>query len=167
MLAAVSLPGSGSAQSEDLLECSTQAVTPAFRDKLADSMLADDQAGEGLSEQLATISDECAGRYGLSDDQRDAYFTYSLARLPRDALITRLGALGISAQVIDDALDFGTGRSNPQITGRLQKPQIDKLLAALTAAGVDVAAIADQSWTMIGAYAAASSLMWQNRARLR
>jgi hypothetical protein len=155
------------AQSEDLLECTSQAMTPAFRDKLADAMLADEHEGEALFEQLGTVSDDCARQYGLAEDKGGAYFTYSLARLPRDAFIVRLGAQGISAQVVDQALDFGEGRRNPTITGRLSKPQVDKLVAALSAAGVDIEAVAESSWKMIGAYAAASSLMWENRGKLR
>jgi hypothetical protein len=161
------LPAAAAAQSDDLLECTTQAVTPAFRDRIADVMLADDPNGDALFEQLVTVSDDCAARNGLAADKGEAYFTYSLARLPRDAFIVRLGARGISGAVVDEALDFGTGRSNPVITGNLAPEQVERLLAALGRSGVDVEKVGDDSWEMIGAYAAATSLMWQAHAKLR
>ena len=160
-------PSLAAAQSADLLECTTQEVTPAFREKLADAMLDEGADSNALFEQLVHVADGCAARFALPQEQNEAYFTYSLSRLPRDAFIARLGAAGISAAVIDDALDFGEGRSNPAISGDLQPAQLEALLAALAANGVDVDKVAETSWEMVGAYAAASSLMWQSRRKLR
>ena len=155
------------ADSEDLLECTTQEVTPAFRGKIADAMLAaESPESDALFEQLATVSETCAARNGLAKDKGEAYFTYSIARLPHDAFTARLGDLGISAAVLDEALDFGPGRTNPVITGDLEPAQIERIVAALAANGVAVDTVPQSSWEMVGAYAAATSLMWQAQGKL-
>jgi hypothetical protein len=166
-LAAGAVAAPALAQSDDLLECTTQAVTPAFRDKLADAMLSEDPGADALFEQLVAVSDDCARRHNLAEAKGEAYYTYSVARLPHDAFIVRLGQAGIPTQVVDEALDFGEGRSNPVITGNLSKPQLERLLAALSGAGVAVDAVTDRNWAMVGAYAATTSLMWQNRIKLK
>jgi len=152
--------------SEALLECPGLNVTPSFRDKLADAMLRESPANDALFEQLVKITQDCGGRFGLSEDKGEAYFTYSLSRLPRDTLVARLAAKGIAAATIDDAFDFGEGRRNPVITGDFSPEQMAGLLAALTSTGVNVETLPDASWEMIGAYTATSSLMWQARRKL-
>ncbi|MET0250667.1 MAG: hypothetical protein ABW203_00655 [Novosphingobium sp.] len=158
------------AQTEALLECATSTVTPAFRERLTDSMLGDGGKGggaEAMFQELARVSSDCADRNSLADGKRDALFSYNVARLPHDTLIVRLGDRGLSAQVIDQALDFGTGRSNPVIKGDLDQAQLAALLARLKASGVNVDKVTDPTWEMIGAYAAATSLMWQARRELQ
>ena len=156
------------AQSDDLLECTTMQVTPAFRDKIADAMLAEDSPEtDALFGQLATVSDECAARHGLVDGKHEHYFAYTVSRLPHDAFTARLGKAGISAAVIDEALDFGPGRTNPVISGDLSRDQVEALVEALAANDVDVDKVAPSSWELVGAYSAATSLMWQALAKLR
>ena len=167
VLLACALAAPAAAQSEALLECPTLGVTPAFREKLADAMLRQDPANDALFEQLVVITNECATRFGLAEDQGEAYFTYSLSKLPREAFVARLGAVGISAATIDEAFDFGEGRRNPVISGDFSQEQMAGLLAALTSTGVDVETLPDASWEMIGAYTATSSLMWQARRKLQ
>ena len=156
------------AQSDDLLECASAQVTPAFRDKVADAMLGPESPEtDALFAHLATVTDGCAERHGLAKNKGEDYFTYTLGRLPHDALIERLAKAGISAAVIDEAFDFGPGLSNPVITGALAPGESEKLVAALTANGVAVESLPGASWELVGAYLAASSLMWQARAKLR
>ena len=170
-LAALVLAAPAAAQSlvpsEALLECPGLAVTPAFREQLADAMLRQSAANDALFEQLVRITQDCGGRFGLSEDQGEAYFTYSLSRLPRDTLVARLAVKGIAAATIDEAFDFGEGRRNPVISGNFSPEQMAGLLAALTSTGVDVETLPDASWEMIGAYTATSSLMWQARRKLQ
>lgn len=155
------------APSEALLNCPTLGVTPAFREKLADAMLRESPANDALFEQLVTITEDCATRFGLAEGKGEAFFTYSLSRLPRDTFVARLAAAGIKAAVIDDAFDFGEGRRNPVISGDFSAEQMAGLLAALTSTGVNVETLPDTSWEMIGAYTATSSLMWQARRNLQ
>lgn len=155
------------APSEALLECPGLAVTPAFREQLADAMLRESTANDALFEQLVKITQDCGGRFGLAEDQGEAYFTYSLSRLPRATLVARLAVKGIAAATIDEAFDFGEGRRNPVITGDFSPEQMAGLLAALTSTGVEVETLPDASWEMIGAYTATSSLMWQARRKLQ
>jgi len=164
---AAALAAPALASSEDLLECTTQEVTPAFRGTIADAMLAEDSPEtDTLFAQLATVAETCAGRHGLAKDKGEAYFAYSIARLPHDDFTVRLGDLGISVAVLDEALDFGPGRTNPVISGRLSQVQVERIVAALEANGAAVGTIPQTSWELVGAYAAATSLMWQARAKL-
>ena len=166
LLALLAAPAA--AQSEDLLECTSTQVTPAFRDKITDGMLGPESpATDALFDHLGEVTEGCAQRHGLSDDKHESYFTYAIGRLSRDALIERLAKAGISAAVIDEAFDFGPGLSNPVITGALAPGESEKLVAALTANGVAVESLPGASWELVGAYLAASSLMWQARAKLR
>jgi hypothetical protein len=170
LVAAAGLPAAAAAQSEALLECATATVTPAFRERLADAMLGDAAESTGSAAMLAElrrVSDDCARRSGLAEARRMALFSYNLVRLPRDVLLTRLGDRGIAAEVVDEALDFGKGRSNPVITGALSKPQLEALVAALGGNGIDVGQVKDATWEMVGAYASATSTMWQAQRRLR
>jgi phage terminase large subunit-like protein len=161
------VPAPALAEPDDLLECATARVTPAFRDKIADAMLAEEsEEGDALFAELARVADECVTRFALPADKGEAYFAYTVARLPHDAFTARLGQAGISAAVLDEALDFGAGRTNPVITGDLAPDQVEKLVAALAANGVDVEAVPQASWELVGAYAAATSLLWQSRAKL-
>jgi len=156
------------AQSDELLECPSAQITPAFRDKIADAMLGPESAeSDALFVHLAGVTQGCAARHGLAGDKGEAYFTYALGRLPHDALIGRLDKAGISAAVLDDALDFGPGRSNPVISGDLDPAQLGKLVAALAANGVNLDQVSAASWELVGVYAAATSLMWQAHAQLR
>ena len=155
------------AVSEDLLECPGQGVTPAFRDKLADAVLAaESPETDAMFAQLLTVAEACAERHGLTKGQGEAYFTYALSRLLRDASSIRLGDAGISVAVLDEALDFGPGRTNPAITGDLEPAQIERIVAALAANGVAVDTVPQSSWELVGGYAAATSQMWQARTKL-
>ena len=166
LLALLSAPAL--AQPDDLLECPTARVTPAFRDKIADAMLAEESPeSDALFAELARVTDDCASRFALPADKGEAYFSYTVARLPHDAFTARLGAAGISAAVLDEALDFGPGRTNPVITGDLARDQVEKLVAGLAANGVEVESVPQPSWELVGAYAAATSLLWQSLAKLQ
>ncbi len=167
LMVATPAAAQGSVPSEALLNCPSLGVTPAFRESLADAMLRESPANDALYEQLVTITEDCATRFGLAEDKGEAYFTYSLSRLPREVFVARLGAAGITAAVIDEAFDFGEGRRNPVISGDFSAEQMAGLLAALTSTGVNVETLPDASWEMIGAYTATSSLMWQARRNLQ
>jgi transposase len=151
----------------ELLNCSTASLPAEDRDKLATAMLARDEAnGRPILDRLEELAATCAQTHGLDEAQGAAYFQYSIARIAHDALAARLGGQGISSRVIDQALDFGEGRSNPAISGELSGEQLDRLIAALGASGVVTQNLTQSSWEMVGGYAAATSLMWQALARL-
>jgi hypothetical protein len=168
-LAAAMLPLPAHAQSEDLLECSFLKVTPAFREKIAMSMLSDETVNEteSMMDTFADIASQCATANKLDPAKMESYFTYSLARLPRETYVDKLGEQGVPATVIDDTLGFGAGRANPVITGSLSEAQVTALLSALAATGLDTDKVSDETWAMVGAYAATTSLMWQSLAKLR
>jgi len=162
------LAAPAAAQSDDLLECPTTQMTAAFRDKLAAAMLGQDSPDtDAMLELLAAAADRCADQHGLAAEKREAFFLYAVSRMPHDAFVAKLGTVGISAAVIDDALGFGPGRSNPIIKGNLSAEQLDKLLGALSAQGVDIDRVPQPTWEMVGGYAAATSQMWQAQAKLR
>ena len=156
------------AQSEALLDCVAVEQSVAFRDKVTDAILAPDSPeAQATVEELIRAADGCAQKNGLAEDRWEAYFQYSLARLSHDSLLVRLGTKGISAAALDDIFEYGEGRANPVLKGGLSAEQTEALVAGLSAAGVDVQAIADATWNTIGSYLAATSDMWQARAKLR
>jgi hypothetical protein len=161
-------PGVAGAQTQALLDCSTVATPPSVREELANSMLGQKTASsEAMIERLATAAETCAQANRLPDEKSNAYFDYSIARLPHDTLGARLDGLGVPPKLVDDALDFGPGRSNPVLGEKLSQGQIEALIRALAAHGLDTDKVAESTWHMVGAYAAATSLMWQALARLQ
>ena len=155
------------AQSEDLLECPSQQVSVAFREKIADAAFAADSPEiDALYAHLSGVARECAGRFGLPEQQLETYFGYVIARLSRDSYIERLAEAGISAALVDEALDFGPGRSNRPITGDLSEAQHDRLHTTLVAGGIAIEKVSASTWQVLGAYIATSSHVWHAQAKL-
>jgi hypothetical protein len=68
--------------------------------------------------------------------------------------------------VIDDAVGFGPGRANPLYEGTLPDDAVNAMYGAIRRNGVDVNAVADGTWALIGVYMQASSSMWNARKKL-
>ena len=147
-----------SAQSQALLDCAVGSLDSTYRARVAEAGKAG--ALDGVTERLGNAVTACAKRYDLTFDQQAAYFEYTLTRVEREDIAADLALAGIPTGVIDDSLGFGPFRANPVIEGKISDEQIDTFYRALRDSGVDVKAVAGETWGLIGGYVQASSSMW-------
>lgn len=169
LLAGASLSSPAAAQSQAALDCVSNAAPESLRTGLANVMVKKDpgKEAETLVDQLTKLSDGCATQHGIADDKRIFYFGYNLARVPRSGLIAQMESVGIKSQPIDDALDFGPGRSNPKLDGDMDEAVVMKIITAVIGSGVAIEKVPADMWEKVGGYAAATSLMYNNLADLK
>jgi len=162
------LSGTAAGQDGASLDCVVAAATPAFKAEIGASMVgADDEASrDALLKQLGAIADGCAARHGIAADNKSDYLEYNLARISREWLIGELASTKLQASVVDKALDFGPTGTNPDLSGEMGEDNINAIVQAYIAAGVDIGSIDQSVWEKVGAYAAATSLYWNKRKRL-
>jgi hypothetical protein len=153
------------AQSQVLLDCAVGSLDSGYRVTVADAAMRGSLAG--VTGRLTDAVNQCADSHDLTWQQRPGYYQYSLGRVERDEFERRLRSAGIPTDVLDDALGFGAGRANPLIEGSLTDQQINTFYAALRSNGVDVKAVAKETWGLIGVYYQASSTMWDGWKKLR
>ncbi len=87
--------------------------------------------------------------------------------MERDEFARQLAAAQIPTSVIDDALDFGPGRTNPLIEGRISDEQIDAFYGALRNERGGRKGGGGDTWGLVGVYVQSSSTMWNALNRLR
>lgn len=167
-LALAALPGGAFAQEGAKFDCVVTSVTPGFKESLGVSMAGggDELTRDVLFKQLATITDGCVTRHGISEDQKAIYFDYSLARISREWLVPEVAKYSLSTAIVDKALDFGPGRANPDLTGEMTEDQIGAIVQGYIDSGVDIEKIDGAAWEKVGAYAAATSIYWNKRSLL-
>ena len=164
VLAAAGTATPAMAQSQALLDCAVGTLDSSYRAAIGDAAMRG--ALDGVTGRLENAVTACAGRYDLTVGQQAAYYQYSLTRTERDEFARRLTSAGIPTSVIDDALDFGAGRSNPLYEGKLPDDAVNAMYGALKQSGVNVGAVADGTWGLIGVYMQSSSTMWNAREKL-
>ncbi len=167
-LALATLPGSVSAQEGAKFDCVTNESSPALKASLGAAMAGagDDASRDALFKQLATITDGCVTRHGITEAQKPTYFDYSLARISREWLVGDIAKLNLSSAVVDKALDFGPGKTNPDLSGEMNDDQIMTIVQAYIDSGVDIEKVDATVWEKVGAYAAATSIYWNKRQQL-
>lgn len=167
-LTAATLPAAASAQLGDKLDCAAERAEPPFKNLLAEALIGDgDNLGfERLLGQFSTIADACTAGFVLDAAQKKAYLDYGVSRILREWLTSRLASYGLSATVIDTALDFGPGRSNPRLSGEMSEDQVKILIQAFLESGVDTEGLGTPAWESVGTYAAVSSIYWRQRLTL-
>ena len=166
--ALAALSGAASAQEGDKLDCVVMSVQPDVRSALG-QMMADggnDASRDALVKELSVTADECMARQGIAAEQKAPYFDYSIARISREWLVSDIGRSGLATSIVDTALDFGPGRTNPDLSGALSEAQIMAIVQAYIDSGVDIEKIDAGVWEKIGAYAAATSIYWNRRKQL-
>lgn len=167
-LALTTLPGAALAQDGAKLDCATASVDADLKSSLGAAMAGggDETTRDALFEQLGAAVDRCVADQGIANTQRSDYYDYSLARIAREWLIGDIATTGLSAAVVDKALDFGPGRANPDLTGDMDDAQIMAIVQAYIDSGVDIEKVDSSVWEKVGAYAAATSIYWNKRQRL-
>jgi len=167
-LALATLPGAASAQEGAKFDCVVTSVAPGMKESIGASMAGggDEASREALFKQLATITDDCVARHGITAEQKGIYFDYSLARISREWLVGDIAKQNLSSAVVDKALDFGLGRANPDLSGEMTEDQIMTIVQAYIDSGVDIEKVDSAIWEKVGAYAAATSIYWNKRKLL-
>jgi len=167
-LALATLPATTPAQEGATFDCVVMSVPEDVNSSIGASMAGggDEASREALFKQLATITDGCVARHGITDAQKGPYFDYSLARISREWLVTDLAKFDLSTTVVDKALDFGLGRANPDLSGDMTEGQIMAIVQAYIDSGVDIEKVDGAIWEKVGAYAAATSIYWNKRKLL-
>lgn len=157
-------PGVAQAQDGEKLDCVIVSATPALKTSIGRGMevLGRGVDMPGLIRQLRVVTDACAIK---ADFDREAYFSYSIARLAREWMIPVLRRASIDTALIDRFYDFGPGRTNPR-PANLDEKEIERIRGALRAGGVDVEKITDQIWEGLGVYIGSTSVYWRSRALL-
>ena len=158
LLALVASPAA--ARPPEALACALQAAPAGLDARLADVIVSRDTArGRPVLDELRVLTDRCAADQFLSESQRNAYFTYVLGRMGRDALDARLGAAGVSSALIDQALDIGPGNANNPAE-KVTQGDLRLVAAAMGAAGHDPAKITSDGWGLITAWIIATANMF-------
>jgi hypothetical protein len=167
-LALATLPAAASAQEGAKFDCVANDTSATLKASIGAAMAGggDDASREALFKQLATITDSCVARHGITDAQKPTYFDYSLARISREWLVGDIAKFSLSSAVVDKALDFGLGRANPDLSGEMNDDQIMKIVQAYIDSGVDIEKVDSSVWEKVGAYAAATSIYWNKRQQL-
>ncbi|MDZ3832654.1 MAG: hypothetical protein U0S50_12690 [Sphingopyxis sp.] len=161
-------PGAALAQDGAALDCPVLSASADQRAAIGNAMIGatDDATRDDLFRQLSGIVEKCATEHGIAKEQQGDYFDYSLARASREWLAVDLGKVGMSPLVVDKALDFGPGGTNPDLSEDMSEPQILKIVQAYTEEGIDIDKVESGVWEKVGAYAAATSIYWRKRKLL-
>lgn len=147
--------------------CAIDRTTPAYRAEIASAMTTGDPASrERLEATLNAAVKACADQAGYNEEQSAAYFDIVLSEISRGWLIAELAKAGLSSKVIDKALDFGPGRTNPSLEDDISEAQIEAIIAGYLDAKVDIDKVSQQAWEQVGAYAAATAIYWQAIGKL-
>ncbi len=108
----------------------------------------------------------CAKEAGYNEAQNLAYFDIVLSEISRGWLIAELAKAGLANTVIDKALDFGPGRTNPTLEEDISEAQIEAIITGFLNAKVDLDKVPQQAWEHVGAYTAATAIYWQAIGKL-
>ena len=151
-LVLAALPNAVSAQEGEKFDCVVASVPAGTKEMLGAAMAGagDEASRDAMFKELATITDGCVARHGITDEQKGHYFDYSLARISREWL----------------AVDFGPEGTNPDLSSEMSEEQIMKIVQGYIDAGVDIEKVDGAVWEKVGAYAAATSIYWNKRKLL-
>jgi len=160
------LASPAAARPPEALACALQAAPPGLDARVADVIVSRDTAhgGPALAD-LRALTDRCAADQFLTANQRDAYFTYVLGRMGRDAIDGRLARLGLPPALIDQALDIGPGNANNP-ADKVTEGDLRTVADAMAAAGHDPARITKDGWALITAWIVATANMFEGLRNL-
>lgn len=159
-LALAAHAGAARARPPEALACAVMAAPAGLDQRLADVVIShDDARGRPALDDLRRITESCAADQFLAPKQSEAYFSYALGRLARDALDARLAAHGLSAELIDKALDIGPGNANNPAE-KVTQGDLNRVAQALREAGSDPAKVTPEGWMLVSAWIIATANMF-------
>ena len=154
------LPAPALARPPEALACALQAAPQGLDGQVADVLVSrDPDRGKPVLDAVRRLTDSCADDQFLNAKQRDAYYSYILGRMGRDAIDVRLSALGLPSGLIDQALDIGPGNANNPAR-EVTQGDLRRVAAALSAAGHDPAKVTPDGWGLITAWIIATAQMF-------
>lgn len=166
MLAAA--PGAVLAQEGAKRDCAVTAASADLKASIGSAMTGagDDASRDALFKKLGTIVDGCVASQGIAAANQGDYFDYSLARISREWLSGDIAKAGLTTGPVDKAMDFGPGKTNPDLSAEMNDDQIMSIVQAYIDVGVDIDKVDQSVWEKVGAYAAATSIYWNKRKAL-
>ena len=159
------VPLAAVARDQQQLDCPVAGVPAGLASGMVDKLFVTTQPAPEMFAALREGVARCADRFSISQDLRQEYFTYALARLIREELAERIARAGVPAGAVDKVADFGPGRSNPVITA-MSDEQGEKLVVAVAATGVDVTKLTEATWNLVGGYIGAASQQYASLRKL-
>ena len=145
-------PTAAMARSQAQLDCAVQRAPVGLADNLAAAMIAADRARlSPLQQQLERAVRQCVAVSHMRDAEAETYYSYALARLPREALIRQMARAGIVAARIDAAMGFGPGRPNLVMRDR-DETDGARAAAAMAASGIDEKHLSPANWRKVMTY---------------
>lgn len=158
--------GVAQARAPEALACAVQAAPAGVDSRVADVIVSQDpERGRPALDELRAVIDVCARDQFLDDKQREAYFDYTLGRMGRDVLDSRLAAEGVPVALIDDALDIGPGKANNPAE-KVTQGDLNRVSNALRDAGKDPAQVSVEGWRLINAWISATASMFDALRKL-
>ncbi|WP_226016715.1 hypothetical protein [Novosphingobium sp. FKTRR1] len=151
---------SAHARPPEALACAIKAAPAGLDARLADVVVSrDNDRGRPALDELRRITEACATDQFLNEKQTDSYFSYALGRLARDVLDGRLAAHGLSAALIDKALDIGPGNANNPAE-KVTQGDLNRVAQALREEGTDPAKVTPEGWGLVTAWIVATANMF-------
>lgn len=160
---ALTLAAPAQALTRKQLDCPAKAVKPDVASRLSELVLADKENDPELDQQwdkLDAVVAACMKQTKVPAAQKDAYYEYAKLSATRTGFVQRITAAGIKPSLLDETMDVGPGRTNPVITD-LKDEQVEKLIAAITASGIDILKMDEGIWPVVGGYLPLTSRVFQ------
>lgn len=157
---AVASAGVAHARPPEALACAIMAAPPGLDARVADVVASRDvDTGASALVDLHAVVDRCADDQFLKPKEREAYFSYTLGRMSRDVLDARLAAKGLSAALIDKALDIGPGNANNPAE-KVTEGDLRRVATELATAGTDPTKVSPEGWALVTAWIVATANMF-------
>lgn len=154
------------ARPPEALACAIMAAPAGLDARIADVVVSrDNDRGRPVLDELRAVTDRCGDDQFLKPAERDAYFTYALGRLARDVLDGRLAAHGLSAALIDRALDIGPGNANNP-AAEVTQGDLRRVASAMAESGQDPSKVTPEGWGLITAWIVATANMFDGQRAL-
>ena len=120
----------------------------------------EEEISDAAAEQLADVALACAKKTKVSKARIDPYIELATWQLTSAGLGDAVKAKGLDPAMLNTAMSVGPGRANPSFEN-LSDTQVTQLMVALKARGVDVEALPEDVWQLVGSYLEATSRAWK------
>lgn len=120
----------------------------------------EENISDAAAQQLADVALACARQTKVSKERIDPYIELATWQLTSAGLGDAAKAKGLDPAMLDTAMNVGPGGANPGFES-LTDAQVTQLMVALKARGVNVEALPEDVWQLVGGYLEATSRAWK------